>query len=84
MKWVEIHTAKEIAEVIHPQFLDTTLEDLEVVINNYKKIDAWCTNPLLEEEGYNLMLDIMKDANELDKYVDYNKIVDTKYSEKYK
>lgn len=84
MKWVETHTAKEIAEVIHPQFLDTTLEDLEVVINNYKKIDAWCTNPLLEEEGYNLMLDIMKDANELDKYVDYNKIVDTKYSEKYK
>ncbi len=79
MQWIETHTSREIAEVIRPQFPDTSLEDLEVVIKRYRNIDAWCETPLLEKDGYELMLDIMDEARELTKRIDYNIIVTQKY-----
>lgn len=82
MVWVNEHSSYEIAEVIRPQFIDTDIKDLENVISNYKRIDAWCIHPLLEEEGYNLMLEIMNEANSLEKYINYNQIVTTKYTKK--
>lgn len=82
MDWVHNHTALEIAEVIHPHFIDTSLSDLEKVLENYLRIDAWCKTPLLKEGGYDLMLEIMKEAGELEKPVEYQKIVDVSFAMK--
>ena len=77
--WVHNHTAKEIAEVIHPYFPDLNLEDLTIVMQRHIDIDAWCDTPLLKKESLDKLMDIMIEANELDNKVEYEKIVTTKF-----
>ena len=80
-QWAESHTAKEIAELIQGFFPDTDLEMLESSIQRYKDIDAWNKTPVLTEESFNKLQDVMEEAGELDKRADYKEIVNNKYAE---
>lgn len=80
-KWVEEHTAKEIAEVIQDFFPDTDLEMLTTAIQSYKDIDAWNETPVLKEESFDKLQEVMSEAGELTKKAPYDKIVNNKYAE---
>ena len=81
-KWVKEHSAKEIAEVVQEFFPDTDLEMLTKSIQSYKDIDAWNENPILKEESFNRLQDVMIEAGELENKVPYDKIVNNKYAKK--
>ncbi len=81
-KWTEEHTAREIAELIQDFFPDTDLDMLESSIQRYKDIDAWNETPVLTEESFNRLQEVMQEAGELDKKADYTKVVNNKYAEK--
>ena len=55
---------------------------LEASIKSYMDIDAWKTDPILKEESFNLLQTVMKEAGELEKTADYNKVVNNKYAQK--
>lgn len=80
--WVENHTAKEVAEKIVKFFPDTTIEAIEKSVQSYKDIEAWNKTPIMNEEGFNKLQMIMKEAGELEKEASYNDIVNNKYAEK--
>ncbi len=80
VNYVYSHTPKEIAIAIHPQFTSSTIEELEVVMERYLSIEAWAKSPILNKEAYELFLDIMEEANELDQRTPYEKIVETKFA----
>ena len=80
-KWVKEHSAKEIAEAVQEFFPDTDLEMLTKSIQSYKDIDAWNENPILKEESFNRLQDVMIEAGELENKVPYDKIVNNKYAE---
>ena len=80
--WVKEHTAKEIAEVIQDFFPDTSIEMLTTAIQTYKDIEAWNETPVLEEEGFNRLQEVMTMAGELDNKVPYDKIVNNTYAYK--
>ena len=81
-KWVKEHTATEIAEVIKDFFPDTDVEMLTTAIQSYMDIDAWKSDPILKEESFALLQTVMKEAGELEKEGDYDKIVNNSYAEK--
>lgn len=81
-KWVKEHTSKEIAETIQNFFPGTDLSLLETAIQSYKDIDAWNENPILKEDSFNKLQDVMSLAGELEKKAPYDKIVNNKYAEK--
>lgn len=81
-QWVKNHSASEIAEIIKDFFPDTNFEMLTTAIQSYINIDAWKTNPILKEESFNLLQTVMKEAGELEKEGDYNKIVNNNYAQK--
>lgn len=81
-KWVLSHTAREIAEAIHPHFSDTSVDDLTIVMQRYIDIEAWCETPYFKEDGLNRLMDIMEEANELDKRAPFAKIVNNTYANK--
>ena len=81
-KWVKEHSAKEIAEAVQDFFPDTDLEMLTKSIQSYKDIDAWNENPILKEESFNRLQDVMIEAGELENKVPYDKIVNNKYAKK--
>ncbi|WP_371025348.1 hypothetical protein LZ906_006550 [Paraclostridium ghonii] len=50
------------------------------VVQRYKSIDAWSSNPVLKEDSLNLLMNVMEEAKELDKKAPYDKIVDTNFA----
>ena len=80
-KWVKEHTAKEIAEVIKDFFPDTDLELLATAIQSYKDIDAWNETPVMKEESFNKLQEVMTSAGELTKKAPFKEIVNNKYAE---
>ncbi len=82
LKWVEEHTAAEIAEAILDQFPDTDLDMLTSSVERYKSIDAWKTEPTMTEESYNRLQDIMEEAGELAMRAPFDKIVNNTYANK--
>lgn len=81
-QWVKKHNSREIAEVVQDFFPDTNLDILEKAIQSYKDIDAWNENPVLKEENFNRLQDVMIEAGELKEKVPYDKIVNNTYAEK--
>ncbi len=79
-KWVESHTDREIADAIVSFFPDTDLDLLETVVKRYRSINAWKTNPKLEEQDFELLQTIIQEAGELDKKVPYKEVVNNKYA----
>ena len=65
----------EIAKVLSKTFKEIPLENLEIIVGRYRQIDAWCMTPYFGEEGYNKLLDIIELAGELEKRVEFEKIV---------
>lgn len=80
--WVKEHSSEEIAKVIQSFFPDTDLELLSEVIQNYKNIDAWNETPILKEESFNRLQEVMTSAGELTQKAPYEKIVNNSFAEK--
>jgi NitT/TauT family transport system substrate-binding protein len=81
-KWVEATDAETIAEVVAPSFSDTDVSLLATVVQRYKDIDAWNSNPILEKESFALLQEVMTQAGELKQKAPYEKVVNNTYAEK--
>jgi NitT/TauT family transport system substrate-binding protein len=81
-QWVENASSKEIAEAIQPYFEDTDLEILEMAIDRYKSQGSFATNPILDEDEWNNLQDIMDEAGELPREVRHSDLVNTTIAEK--
>ena len=80
-KWANEHTAREIAEKILSFFPDTEISDLETAVQSYKDIEAWSLSPVLKEEAFERLQDIMEEAGELKQRAKYSDVVNNKYAE---
>ena len=80
-KWVKEHTAKEIADTIQSFFPDTDIELLTTAIQSYKDIDAWNDTPVLKQESFDKLQEVMSLAGELKVKAPYDKIVNNKYAQ---
>ena len=81
-KWVKEHSSKEIAEAIQEFFPDTDIELLTKAIQSYKDIDAWNETPILKEESFDRLQEVMTSAGELKEKAPYDKIVNNQYAQK--
>ena len=81
LEWCAQHTSEEIAKVIHPQFSETSLEDLTAIVERYKAQDTWVTSPVMTEESLTLIQDILQFSGTLTTPVDYEDIVVTQFAE---
>ncbi len=73
--FVQEHTDLEVATVLQKTFSDIPLKNLEIIVNRYRSIDAWCTTPYFEEQGFEKLMDVMELANELEKRAKYDDLV---------
>lgn len=73
--FVHTHTDKEVAQIILPQFPDTSLNDLEKVIARYRSIDAWPKTTDFKKESFDHLQDIMLDYGAIDKKVNYSDLI---------
>lgn len=79
-KWVKEHNAEEIAKAIQGFFPDTDIDLLTTAIQSYKDIDAWNDTPILKQESFNKLQEVISEAGELTQKAPYDKIVNNKYA----
>ncbi len=75
-------SAQEVAEAIQPFFEDTDVELIATVVERYRSQESFAKDPILDEAEWNNLQDIMEEAGELPKRMDYNELVDTSFAEK--
>ena len=81
-QWVKEHSAEEIAEVIQDFFPDTDIELLSAAIQTYKDIDAWNDTPILKQESFDRLQEVMTLAGELSQTAPYEQIVNNEFANK--
>lgn len=81
-QWVAEKSAAEIAEAVAPSFPDTSVELLTTVAQRYKDIGAWAETPVLTEESFNLLQEVMTQAGELKQKAPHDKVVNNTYAKK--
>lgn len=75
--WVHNHSAEEVAEVISPFF---PLIDHDILIRSmglYQSIDAWPTTPVISEEHFLHLQEVMMEAGELHAIVPFSVLMNT-------
>lgn len=80
--WVYANSAEDVAKAIQPFFEDTEVELIATVVDRYKQQESFAKDPILDEEEWNNLQDVMEEAGELPKRMDYNELVDTSFAEK--
>ena len=79
IKYVYSNKEDVVAEKIHSQFKDASINDLTQQIKRYKEADVWLNNPYIEKEFYNTLNSLLLDNDLIKKSVDYNKIINNMY-----
>ena len=82
--YVNSHTSEEIARTIAPQFQETPVEKIALIVGRYKAQDTWKEDTVFEQESFDLLQNILEEAGELDERVPYADLVTTEFSEKAK
>lgn len=82
MDYTASHTPDKIAQVISPQFKETTLDTITTIVSRYYEQDTWKTDLIFKQESFDLLQDILEDAGELKDRAPYKELVTTTYAEK--
>ena len=80
-QYVMSHSAEEIAKVVAPYFEGTNIALLTTALDNYKKADVWTTTPVTDKVAFNRIQDIMENAKQLSKRVEYDVVVNNTFAE---
>ncbi len=80
-QWVQKASDKELAEAIVEFFPDTSVETLMLVAKSYRSIDAWMDTPVMKQEAFDRLQDIIIQAGVLTEKVDFASVVDNSFAE---
>lgn len=80
-QWVQETDVKEVAKVVQVYFEDTDVDILAASIERYKKQGSFAETPILSEDGWNLLQEVMNEAGELDQAAPYEALVNTSIAE---
>lgn len=73
--YTNTHSSKEIANIISKQFPDISINDLELMIQNYKDADSWLTNTYISETSLDNLQQLLIENKLIDNKVPYEKLI---------
>lgn len=81
-KYINENDSLDVAKALQKSFIGVSLEDLQVAVEQYREIEAWCTQPVMSEESYNMLINIITNYKSLSKIPDYSKIYNNSVASK--
>lgn len=72
----------EIAEALKPSFPTTDDALLKQSVERYKAINAYMTNPVMTEESFEHMLDILEESGSITQRIAFSDVIDNSIAEK--
>lgn len=80
LNYVHNNSSDKVAKTIQDYFPDVSYNDLTQIVQNYMDIDSWYDSTLIEEKDFEHIQDIIENANELEKRVEFKTLFDTSFS----
>lgn len=80
-KWVQSATNSEIADAMSQFFPDADKSTLEIVAMSYRETDSWMKTPIMTEDAFTRLQDIMESNGELKARVKLSELVDNSFAE---
>ena len=74
--YIQENDPETIAKALEKSFSGSPLSSIAAAVENYRSIDAWCHSPVMKEESFTLLQDVMENAGELSARADYAAAVD--------
>ncbi len=81
-QWVVKATDEEVAKAMQPFFPDTSIEVLTSVAHNYRTTDSWKSDPVMQEQDFQRLLEVIDGSGELKTKVAFTELVDNSIAEK--
>ena len=75
LDYVHNNESREIAKLLEDYFPNTSIDDLEKLVQRHKDIDSWFNSTSISEKDFNHIQEIMISAGELKSKVDYKILV---------
>ncbi len=72
----------DLAKALKPSFAGMSVEELEIAVNQYVEIDAWCANPAMEKTSFDKLVDIINRASGSSYNPSFTACVDNSYASK--
>ena len=82
MDYVNSHTPEEISKVIQPQFKENDLDTITTIVSRYYEQKTWKEDLIFNQDSFELLQDILEDADELDSRTPYGDLVTTEFAKK--
>lgn len=76
------HSAEECAKLLLPYFDGSSESDVLTALKAYIANDTWVRSPVMTEESFNRLQDIMENAGKLEKRADFRIVADNSIAEK--
>jgi NitT/TauT family transport system substrate-binding protein len=82
--WVQQKSVNEIADAVKSFFPDTDIAIIRSVVQRYKEQGSYATDGIVDEEEWNNLKTVLKQAGELKGDADYKLLVDNSFAQKAK
>ncbi|MFC0214735.1 ABC transporter substrate-binding protein [Paenibacillus chartarius] len=80
--WVQQKEVNEIADAVKSFFPDTDIGIIRSVVQRYKEQGSYATDGIIDEEEWNNLKNVLRQAGELKGDADYKMLVDNSFAEK--
>jgi NitT/TauT family transport system substrate-binding protein len=82
LTWTQEHSAKEIAELIAPDFKDIPVETVQAVVEEYKQVNIWPRSVVISPEGMKRMTDLMLEGGVVKQGAALEEVVQPEFAKK--
>lgn len=80
--YINSNDSAAVAKVLEKSFVGVSTTDLQVAVEQYRAIQAWCTSPVMSEDAYNMLLAIINNYKPIANAPDYSKVADNTIANK--
>ncbi|MBR4745732.1 MAG: ABC transporter substrate-binding protein [Clostridia bacterium] len=75
-------TVDDVVEALYPSFNTSSKASIKAAVISYTRINAWNQTPVMTEQSFNNLIEILTESGTLTTTVEFNKIVDNTIANK--
>ena len=81
-QYIATQSSLEAAEALAPSFSGMSTEELQIAVEQYLSIDAWCSSPVMTEQSFQKMMEIINSTSDTQYSATYSELVDNTIASK--
>ena len=81
-QYIATQSSLKAAQALAPSFSGMSTEELQIAVEQYLSIDAWCSSPVMTEQSFQKMMEIINSTSDTQYSATYSELVDNTIASK--